>query len=1012
MEWHSSQRAFEQAIAYAKSRLSLDPLDEETHRQLMRLYTWSGRRPSALRQYKSCAAILEKQLGLPPEEETTQLHQAIQSGQPPAPPGEPKVPRPLRLEVTPPAFLEEVVPVERPVCVARQTELRQLGDHLDKAGAGQGRVVFVTGEAGGGKTTLIQEFSHQAQQENPDLVVAHGNCNAYTGIGDPYLPFRDILQLLAGDVQAQQAAGAMSREQALRLWNVLPYTTQALIEAGPDLLDAFVPGAALLERVQVCFQGVGNPAWLARLDETVNRIPASGMAGPQQKDLFEQYVRVIQSVARETSPLLLVVDDLQWADPGSISLLFHLGRHLAGNRILVVGAYRSEDVAIGRDGERHPLVAVVNEFQRDFGSIMVDLDQAESRAFVQALVDSEPNRLGPSFRQMLHQQTRGHPLYTIELLRGMQERGDLTKDADGNWIEGSALDWQTLPARVEAVIAERVSRLAQPLRAALRVASVEGEVFTAEVVARILATDEREMVGRLSRDLDRKHRLVRAQAMERIGSRRLSRYRFRNYLFQRYLYDSLDEVERTYLHEDVGSALEELNGGRDAGLIAIAPQLARQFEEAGLAEKAIHYLHEAGWRALQLSAYEEAISHFGRGLDLLMTLPDTPERAQQELALQLGLGISWITSSAPAKEVEEAYVRARELCQQMGETAQLVQALGGLSICYFVRAEHERAHRLATEALELSQQAKHPSLGAEAHWCMGFTSFALAEHERALTHLQKAIESYDPKAREASGMVLHASDARTGSMSYAALSLWCLGYPAQARTCSQEAFALVRQLDHPFSLADVLCFAGCFLDDLCYDVEALKKHSEELLRLATEMNYVGWRGTSTCYVGKARLLAGQIEEGVELIREGMAYCHSGHVHLHDPANHGALAQGYAAMGDPVEGIGCVVKGLEMLEQTGERFWEPELHRIHAALLTMEGAEADAEVSLNKAIAAARRQNTKSWELRATTSLARLWQKQGRGTEAQSALSRVYDWFSEGFDTADLLEAKALLDELA
>ncbi len=221
-----------------------------------------------------------------------------------------------------------------------------------------------------------------------------------------------------------------------------------------------------------------------------------------------------------------------------------------------MGAYRPEEVAIGRDGERHPLEPVLNEFQRDFGDMTVDLRRAERWDFMEALLDSEPNRVGRPFREMLYRQTRGHPLFTVELLRGLQERGDVVQDSEGQWVEGPELDWETLPARVEAVIAERIGRLAQPLQAALRVASVEGEVFTAEVVAQVQAADGREVVSLLSGELDRRHRLVRAQAIERLGQQRLSRYRFRNYLFQKYLYDNLDEVERTYLHEDVGRALE------------------------------------------------------------------------------------------------------------------------------------------------------------------------------------------------------------------------------------------------------------------------------------------------------------------------------------------------------------------------------------------------------------------------------------------------------------------------
>jgi predicted ATPase len=256
---------------------------------------------------------------------------------------------------------------------------------------------------------------------------------------------------------------------------------------------------------------------------------------------------------------------------------------------------------------------------------------------------------------------------SIELLRGLEEQGALVRDSEGCWVEGPALDWETLPARVEAVIAEHIGRLAESLQAVLRVASVEGEVFTAEVVARVQAAEEGEMVRRLSGELARQHRLIRAEGIQRIDGQRLSHYRFRHILFQRYLYNRLDEVERTHLHEVVARALEALHEGQreeTAAIAAIAPQLARHFEEAGIAEKAIPYLRRAGERAVQLSAYEEGIAHLTRGLSLLTALPDPGvqdsrvERAQQELALQLALGMAWVGRQAYGPQGERAYSRA------------------------------------------------------------------------------------------------------------------------------------------------------------------------------------------------------------------------------------------------------------------------------------------------------------------------------------------------------------------
>ncbi|GAH17167.1 unnamed protein product, partial [marine sediment metagenome] len=263
----------------------------------------------------------------------------------------------------------------------------------------------------------------------------------------------------------------------------------------------------------------------------------------------------------------------------------------------------------------------------------------------------------------------------VELLRDMRERGDLYKNESGIWVEGSALDWETLPARVEAVIEQRVGRLEQELREILVVASVEGEEFTAEVVAWIRGIDRRQLVRRLSSELDKHHHLVLAQGIQRIGSGRLSLYRFQHNLFQKYLYDSLDEVERSILHEEIGNRLVELYGGETD---EIAAQLARHFEEAGIPEKAIDYLLLAGKKAIQLSAHSEAIAQLTKGLALLESVPASAERDRQELALQLALGVPLQVTRGPgATEVGQAYTRARELYYQIGQPNQLYPALWG-----------------------------------------------------------------------------------------------------------------------------------------------------------------------------------------------------------------------------------------------------------------------------------------------------------------------------------------------
>jgi class 3 adenylate cyclase/tetratricopeptide (TPR) repeat protein len=574
---------------------------------------------------------------------------------------------PEALEVEPhwPAFLEEGAPdlSHRPVFVARDRELGWLGGKLDAALAGEGGVVFVAGGPGRGKTALLDAFARQAMGAHDGLLVASGACNAYSGLGDPYLPFREVLGMLSGEVEAHWAAGAISRDHALRLWQALPAAVEALLAHGPHVVPALVPGEALLARAAAA--GAGEP-WLPRLRAAVAR--GSGAAGGlEQSHLFQQVSNVLQALS-QVHPLLLIVDDLQWVDRASAGLLFHVGRRLAGACILIAGAYRPEEMApdldaLGaREGARHRLEKVLAEFKRRYGDVWLDLaevDAPEGRQLVDGLLDTEPNRLGEQFRQTLVGRAEGHPLFTVELLRAMQERGDLVQDEAGRWVEGPALDWDLLPARVEGVIAERIERLGADLRQILTVASVEGEDFTAEVVAQVQSLEARALVRRLSGELQREHRLVRARGLQRLGPRRLALYRFQHHLFQKYLYNHLDQAERAYLHEDVGTVLEALYGDQ---VDEVAVQLARHFVEAGVTDKAAHYLGRAGVRALAAYANVEAEGHYRAALELVER-----EAGRADLLGELGRALDRQTRYEEALEVwQEGITRYQALGNQDG----------------------------------------------------------------------------------------------------------------------------------------------------------------------------------------------------------------------------------------------------------------------------------------------------------------------------------------------------------
>lgn len=725
IEAHTRRGQYSEALRHAQRLLQLTPWNEGAHRQAIRLLAWTGQRGAALRQFETCKRVLWEELSVEPAEETITLYQKIQAGE---------------LDVPPqlPAFLTAEGArhkVDTPLFVARERELLQLDAFLKAALAGKGRVIFVTGGPGRGKTALMDAFARRAMEAHPDLLVASGNCNAYSGVGDPYLPFRDVMAMLSGDVEARWDVGAITRYHAQRLWFALPLVTQALLDHGPHLLDVLVPGAALLSRAMIAEQA--GASWLPRLWQHINRQGTSSTDTVGQSHLFQQVTDVLRNVAQE-QPLLLILDDVQWADAASIDLLFHLGRRLAGadSRVLIACAYRPEEVALGRTGERHPLAKALSEFKRNFGDVWIVLGSAEStedREFVDALLDTEPNRLGEGFRAALFERTEGHPLFTGELLRAMQERDDLLKDEHGNWIEGSRLDWEVLPARVEAVIEERIDRLDPELQETLAVASVEGEVFTAQVVAEVQEMAERPLLRWLSGELERRHRMVRELAEVQTHQGRLSRYRFSHVLFQEYIYRRLSSAERRLLHADVAVALEKFYDGQQDEM---AVQLGHHFHKAGDFGRAFPYFTVAAERAARIHANDEAITHYtqaiemadgisldaaslaelyrGRGLacemlgefdcalddlEAALKIARTAGERHMECRLQLDLGKLW--ASRDYKRTRDYFERALELGRHMNDATVLAGSLNWMGNWYANAENPVKATAYHREALEI-----------------------------------------------------------------------------------------------------------------------------------------------------------------------------------------------------------------------------------------------------------------------------------------------------------------------
>lgn len=566
--------------------------------------------------------------------------------------------------------------------VARERELRELHDHLDKAMDGHGRMVFVSGEAGRGKTSVLYEFAHRAMAARPDLIVAGGSSDVYTGLGDPLLPFRDIFRMLAGDVENAGMSGIVTREVAGRIARALPATAEVLLVHGPNLIGTLVPGSALEARLARDLpQSQIGTELLVRLREQRARRSASGRE-LQQDRLFEEVSTTLSSLARR-HPLLLMLDDLHWADTSTAALLGHLTMRLRQGPILIVGSFRPEELAHAGskndEGRKivNPLQEVLAESQRQFGRNLIDLDRPdldEDLDFINALLDQEPNRFGDEFRQHLARTTEGNPLFAVELLQDMKDHGDVRVDDEGRWVENSPLSWEHFPARVEGVIEKRIGRLPAELRDLLTIGSVQGETFYSEVIARIRRIDTRELTRQLSAELDRRHRLIREQGVKRTGKKRMSQYRFRHHLFQKYLYGRLAAAERMYLHEDVGLALEALYADSPDPDDLPSAQLARHFQEAHLGAKASQYMLLAGQNAVRLLAFDEAVAHFEGGLALLEHVDRDREINQLEFELTLALGRAYwhrgrVAESLPMLERSIALARRLEVSDAMARAA-------------------------------------------------------------------------------------------------------------------------------------------------------------------------------------------------------------------------------------------------------------------------------------------------------------------------------------------------------
>jgi predicted ATPase len=618
-------------------------------------------------------------------------------------------------------------------------------------------------------------------------------------------------------------------------------------------------------------------------------------------------------------------------------------------------------------------------------------------------------------KQLILEKTEGNPFFMEEVVQTLAEEKVLIGERGHYRLERAPTELQ-IPTTVQGVLTARIDRLPPQEKTLLQTLAVIGKEFSLSLLRQVVDRPEDEL-HRLLSHLQTAEFIYEQPAFPEVE------YTFKHALTQEVAYNSLLVERRRVLHERTARIIEALFGLR---LEDHYSDLAHHYGRSGNVEKAVEYLQLAGHQAVQQSANTEAISYLTTALELLKTLPDTPERARQELTLQTTLGPALMnTKGYAAPEVEQAYTRARELCQQLGETRQLFLVLRGLYVFYQLRGELWTTRELAEHLLEVAQSLQDPAFLLEAHFEQGVLLVGLGEPAPARAHLEQAIALYDPQQHRSLAF-LYGQDPGVSTLVILAQVLWFLGYPDQALKRSQEGLTLAQELSHPFSLARALFFKA-WLHQVRREGRAAQELAEAALILATEHGFTFRVALGTIMRGWALAEQGQTEEGIMQMREGLAAYRATGAELARSHFLALLAEMHGKVGQAEEGLILLAEALDVVHRTGEHWWEVELYRLKGELLQKAKAcpersrrgkgqkakiESEAEECFQKAIEIARRQSAKSLELRAVMSLGRLWQKQGKKEEARQMLAEIYSWFTEGFGTKDLQEAKMLLQELA
>jgi predicted ATPase/tRNA A-37 threonylcarbamoyl transferase component Bud32 len=877
------------------------------------------------------------------------------------------------LEALTAARSRPAVPAPR-VIVHRDTERAALRAAFEQASAGRGRLIAVAGEPGIGKTTLVEDFLETPGVAARDTLVGWGRCSERLGGAEAYVPVIDALEeLVRGD-----SSGAAGR-----------------------LLKLVAPSW----HAQVALSAPG----------TTPQNAAEAARASSQQALLREFRNFLVELARR-GPVVLFFDDVHWADVSTVDLLAYLGRHCQAMRVLVVVTFRPTELLLGP----HPFYKVKLDLETVGGCTELSLGFLDCQHIDRYLALAFPSHAFPAdFASLIHARTEGNPLFVVDLLRYLRERGAIAKEGgeSGRWALARALPGlaDELPGSVRSMIQRKLERLGDADRRLLATASVYGHEFDSASVAAALALDAVDVDDRLQA-LDRVHGLVCLVREVEFPDRTLTlRYAFVHVLYQQALYVDMPPTRRAAAAAALARAVESHHGD---GNLEAAAALACLYEEGRDFERAARQFCLAAQNAARVFAHREAVVLARRGLQLLDGLPDTSERAALELPLQTMLGLQLqMTEGFAAPDAKPAYNRARELCRQLPGPAPLFPVVWGLWLVSKVRSELGRAQELANELEELSRRQEDPALALQAQQALAMTAFCRGEPTAALQNAEKASALYDPQ-RHIMHSYLFGQDPRIICQAFGAVTLWLLGCPDHASRQSEAVIEASRGLS-PSSQVVALHF-GAMLHQLGGDSPRTLRLAEASATIAAEHGFSFWLAGANVLAGWALAADGDLEIGADRLRRGLLDWLATDSVTYYTYYLGLLAEVLARQGQVKEALRLLAEALELAKSTGEGLYESELYRLRGDVFALNarrpsaggGSDPDAEKDFRRALAVARRQEAKSFELRAAVSLTRLLRDRGDRAEGQALLREVFDRFTEGWENPDLRQARALLAELA